>query len=113
MKPSNLRARAEDFQSWVRSNSNPLVHSSVELRGTESLQLFVGCKSDRVRVVLQKGSKKLLLPNLPRIRILLRGPRMLGGAPEVFPSLTALVDPQGGVGTPADALRASNEVMRD
>jgi len=38
-----------------------MVHSSVELRGIESLQLFVGCESDRVRVVLQKGSEKLLL----------------------------------------------------
>jgi hypothetical protein len=81
------------------------------LGGTESLQLFVGCESDLIRVVSQKGSEQFFLPDLPGIRILLRGPRMLGGAPEVFPSLATLVDPQSGVGSAADALGALDKVM--
>jgi len=36
---------------------------------------------------------------------------MLRSAPEVFPSLATLVDPQGGVGTAADAPGAFDKVM--
>jgi hypothetical protein len=78
---------------------------------TESLQLFVDCESDPIRVVPQKGSEKFVLPDLPSIRILLRRSRMFRGAPEEFPSLATLVDPQGGVGAAADALDAFDKVM--
>jgi hypothetical protein len=36
---------------------------------------------------------------------------MLGGAPEVFPGLATLVDPQSGVGAPAEALDPFDKVM--
>src|SRR2546430_11961735 len=87
------------------------VRSSVELAGTESLQLFVGRESDPIRMVPQQGSEKFFLPGLPGIRILLRGPRVLGGAPEALPGLATLVDPHGGVGAAADALGAFDKVM--
>src|SRR5207244_2246655 len=68
--------------------------------------------SDPIRVLPQEGSEKLFLPDLPGTGIFLRGPGMLGGAPEVFPSLATLVDPQGGVAAAADALGAFDKVMR-
>src|SRR5216683_509797 len=82
-----------------------------EVNHNESFQLFVSCESDRVRVVLQEESEKFLLPDLPSIRVLLGRTRMLRSTPEVFPSRATLVDPQGGVGTAADAPGAFDKVM--
>jgi hypothetical protein len=65
----------------------------VMLGRTEPLQLFVCRESEIVWAVVQKGSKKFFFPDLPGVRILLWGPRMLGGAPEALPGLTTLVDP--------------------
>src|SRR5207244_4588790 len=87
------------------------LRSSVELAGTKSLQLFVGGESGPIRVVPQQGREKFFLPGPPGIRILLRGPRVLGGAPEALPSLATLVDPHGGIGAAADALGTFDKVM--
>src|SRR5262250_3339806 len=81
--------------------------------GIESLQLFVRREADRIRMVPQERSEKVLLPDPPRIRIVLREPRMLRSTPKVFPSLAAFVDPHSGVGTTTDALGALHKVMRD
>src|SRR5215475_8070390 len=91
----------------------PLVETIVKSGSVESFQLFVGCEADRIRVAPQEGSEKFLLPDLPRIRVLLREPRMLRAAPEVFPCLAALVDPHGSVATTTDALGALHKVVRD
>src|SRR5215470_2888840 len=90
-----------------------LMETTVKSSSVESFQLFVGCEASRIRVVPQERSEKLLLPDLPRIRIVLRGPRMLRGAPEAFPGFAAFVDPHGGVGTAPGTLGALHKVMRD
>src|SRR5438552_882188 len=59
----------------------------------QTLQLFVRREPEIVWAVLQKRSKKFVFPDLPGVRILLWGPRVLGSAPEALPSLTTLVDP--------------------
>jgi hypothetical protein len=62
-------------------------------------------------LVVQKGSEKLFLPDFPIVRILLRGPRVLGGAPELFPSLSTLVDPDSGIGAAPEAFGPFDKVM--
>jgi hypothetical protein len=62
-------------------------------------------------VVRQKGSKKFFFPDLPGLRILPWGPRMLGGAPEALPDLTTLLDPERGIGATANAPGSFDKVM--
>ena len=83
-----------------------LIETIVNSGSVESFQLFVGGEADRIRVVLQEGGEKFLLPDPPSIRILLRDPRMLRGALNVFPGLAAFVNPHGSVATTTDTLGA-------
>jgi hypothetical protein len=83
----------------------------VKLGHTKSLQLFVCREPEIVWAVRQKGSKKFFFPDLPGLRILPWGPRMLRGAPEALPGLTTLVDPDRGIGATANALGPSDKVM--
>jgi hypothetical protein len=62
-------------------------------------------------VIPQEGSEHFFLPDPPGIRILLRGSGMLGSAPEMFPSLATLVDPQSGIGAATNTLGSFDKVM--
>jgi len=99
----------------LRADVGPalLMETIVKSDDVDSFQLFVGSEADRIWVVPQEWSEKFLLPNLPRVRIILREPRVLRGTPEVFPGRAAFVDPHGGVGTATDALGALHKVVRD
>src|SRR5437899_4162448 len=59
----------------------------------------------------QDGGEELFFPDPPFLRILRWFPRVLRGAPNPFPSLTAFIDPHGRVGVRPRALHALHEVV--
>src|SRR5262252_5088567 len=90
-----------------------LIEAIVKSGSVESFQLFVRCEADRIRMVLQEGGEKFLLPDPPSNRILLREPRMLRGAQTCSQASRLFVDPHGSVATTTETLDALYKVMRN